>query len=168
METRRRVSARQGSRAQSAWMDAGGKGKSGAGACGTTRNGGTNRISGRRRGQQNYGVHSMSEMSEINLMKIYHGWTGKGLRRRARLPKRGEAAARPGEIQMASGEELVGLDSEFAKRELGEEGRENFIRRQLGGRLTVRTRRDFVKVLGGLRAMNRRDGLTGKGEVTCR
>lgn len=124
----------------------------------------------RRVCQQNYGVHSMSEMTEVNLMKIYQGWTGKGLRRRARLPQRGEAAAtKSGEVQMASGEELVELDAEFARRGLGEEGRENFIRRQLGGRLVVRTRRDFVKVLGGLRAMNRRDGgLTRKGEEACR
>lgn len=106
-----------------------------------------------------YGVHSMSEMTEANLLKIYYGWTGKSLRRKAKLPRRGEAAKQPqGEIQIASAEELITLDAEFAKRGLGQEGRENFIRRQLGGRGIVRTRRDFCSVLGGLRAMNKRDG----------
>lgn len=105
-----------------------------------------------------YGVHSMSQMREADLMQIIKGWTGKSLRRQARLPRRGEAAAtKPGEVQMVSGEELVTLEAEFAKRGLGQEGRDNFIRRQLGGRGQVRTRRDFAKVFGGLRAMNKRE-----------
>jgi hypothetical protein len=103
-----------------------------------------------------FGVHSMSELSEIQLMQVYQGWTGKGLRRRAKLPRRGEAAAKPGEVQMVSPEELVTMEAEFARSEMSEEGRDAFIRRQLGGRATVRTRRDFASVFGGLRGMNRR------------
>ena len=107
----------------------------------------------------NYRVHSMADMNEIDLMKIYKIWTGKTLRRKCMLPRRGEAAkSKPGEIQMASSDELCELGAEFARRRLGPDGQDAFIRRQLGGRGVVRTRRDFVSVLGGLRAMNRRDG----------
>ena len=110
-----------------------------------------------------YGIHSLSEMTEIDLMKLYKGWTGRGLRRKCMLPGRGEAAkTKPGEIRMASADELCELESEFAKRGLGQEGKENFIRRQLGGRLVVRTRAQFCSVLGGLRAMNRRDPIGAK------
>jgi hypothetical protein len=107
-----------------------------------------------------YDIHSLADMSEPDLMALYQGWTGKTLRRkRAALPKKGDAAE--GAVdQMISGEELTALDAEFAKRSFGREARTNFIRRQLQGRDTIRTRRDFAKVFHGVRAMNRREGLS--------
>jgi hypothetical protein len=103
-----------------------------------------------------YRVHSMSEMTEQQLMSLYKGWTGKGLKSRAKLPKRGEAAA--GAIaEIVSGEDLVRLGEEFAKRGMGPEGQRNFVARQLRGRVEIRSRRDFARVFNGVRAMNRRE-----------
>lgn len=108
---------------------------------------------------RSYGVRSMSEISDSDLMSLYKSFTGKGLRRRARLPQRGEAAANPGVETIITGEELLELDREFAKRSMGEDSRRNFVRRQLRGRDRIVSRRDYSRVLGGLRAMNRREGL---------
>jgi hypothetical protein len=108
--------------------------------------------------RQSYGVHSMGEVSDADLVKLYKSFTGKGLRTRARLPKRGEARDKAVE-QMVSGEDLTALDSEFAKRSMGADARRNFVRRQLRGRDRIVTRRDYARVFHGLRAMNRREGL---------
>jgi hypothetical protein len=115
-----------------------------------------------------YGIHSLSEMTDNNLFEIYHGWTGKTLRRRCNLPARGEAAkSRPGEVRLVSEDELCELAQEFAKRGLDEAQREAFIRRQLEGRPVVRTRREFCAVVAGVRAMNRRGGGgPGAGQAT--
>ncbi len=107
---------------------------------------------------ERFKVRSMADMTDRQLAFLYHDWTGKGLRRRAALPRKGEAAAAGAEAQIVSGEELIELGREFAKREIGEAGRGDFIARQLRGRREIRTRRDWVKVIGGLRAMNRRAG----------
>ena len=101
-----------------------------------------------------FAVHSMSEVTDAQLLSLYKQWTGKTLRARVKLPPRGTEVG----IQMVSGEELIVLAQEFAKRGLGVEGQVSFIRRQLRGRDTLRTRADFKRVLGGIRAMNRRDG----------
>jgi hypothetical protein len=105
---------------------------------------------------ERFGVHSMSQLSDDQLLAIYRGWTGKTLKRRASL-------ADPGWKQepdaMVSGEELTVLDQEFAKRGLGHEGRRNFVRRQLRGRESIRSRKDYVRVLHGIRAMNARENL---------
>ncbi len=100
-------------------------------------------------------VHSMADLSERQLAQLYRDWTGKGIKRRANLPRKGEAKGPA--AQIVSGEELVELGKEFAKREIGEAGRGNFIARQVRGRREIRTRRDWVRVIGGLRAMNARD-----------
>jgi hypothetical protein len=107
---------------------------------------------------RNYGVHSMSEMTDAQLLEIYRGWTGRVLKYRGKLPTRGEAAS-TSSSEMVSGEDLLALDQECAKRGLSAEGRSNFVRRQLRGRDIIRTRRDLVRVLAGIRAMNRREGL---------
>lgn len=107
-----------------------------------------------------YLIHSMADMSDADLLALYKGWTGKTLRtKRAALPKKGEAAA-SNQDQMISGAELEALEAEFAKRGMGREAKSNFIRRQIGGRDTIRTRRDFARVFHGVRAMNRREGLS--------
>jgi hypothetical protein len=103
-------------------------------------------------------VRSMSEVSDGELARLYKEWTGKGIRRRATLPKRGEAKSADS-LQMITAEELGVLDQEFSKRGMGHEGRANFIRRQLRGRDVIRTRRDYARVFAGIRAMNRREGL---------
>ncbi len=104
-----------------------------------------------------FGVHSMSELTDEQLLSIYRGWTGKGLRRAGRLPSRGELAAK-GE-EMVSAGDLEELAQAFSARGLGIDGQANFVRRQLRGRAEIRTRKDFVRVMGGLRAMNRRAGV---------
>ena len=105
------------------------------------------------------GSRSMSEMSNGDLEGLYHEWTNKKLKRVAKLPRKGEAAA-AAEVQIVSGDELVELGREFAKRGIGEQGRGDFIARQLRGRREIRTRRDWVKVFAAVRAMNRRDAKT--------
>jgi hypothetical protein len=107
--------------------------------------------------QERFGARSMSLVTDQELLSIYFGWTGKGLKRLGKLPSRGELNTKGRE--MVAAEDLVTLDAEFAKRGLGAEGKQNFIRRQLGGRDVIRTRRDMVQVLAGIRAMNRREGL---------
>jgi len=104
---------------------------------------------------ERFKVRSMSELSDKQLETVYHGWTGKGLKRAGKLPKRGELAKQGDEI--VSPADLEMLAQEFAKRELGADGQRNFVRRQLHGREEIRTRKDIVRVLGGLRAMNRRE-----------
>jgi hypothetical protein len=107
--------------------------------------------------RERYGVHSMSELTDEQLLAIYRGWTGKGLKRAGTLPKRGELAGKGDEIVSAG--DLEDLAREFGARGLGADGQRNFVRRQLRGRETIRSRKDFVRVMGGLRAMNRRDGV---------
>ncbi len=107
--------------------------------------------------RQQFGVHSMGELTEQQLEGLYRNWTGHKLRRKRTtpLPKRGYA--RGGEIEMVSGEDLETLGAAFAARGWGKETQRAFIRRQLGGREEIRTRRDFWRVFSGVRAMNRRD-----------
>ena len=105
---------------------------------------------------QNFHVKSMSDATDAQLVGLYRQWTGKTLRRRAKLAGagwKGEPDA------MVSGEEMVELGQEFAKRGLGADGQQNFVRRQLKGRAQIRTRRDFIRVIHALRAMNERDGV---------
>lgn len=102
-------------------------------------------------------VRSMADVSDHDLERVYKEWTGKGLKRRTALPKRGEATA--DSAQMITGEELMVLDQEFSRRAMGQDGRRTFIRRQLRGRDVIRSRRDYAKVFNGIRAMNRRDSL---------
>jgi hypothetical protein len=104
-----------------------------------------------------YKLSSMSEATDAQLEAVYREFTGKGLRRAGKLPKRGELAAKGDE--MVSPADLEMLGAEFARRGLGTEGQKNFVRRQLRGRDEIRTRKDLVRVIGGLRAMNRRAGV---------
>src|SRR5580704_8717419 len=56
-----------------------------------------------------YGVASMHAMSDQQLVMLYKGWTGKGLRTRSGLPRKGEAAdARV--VEMVTGEDLTRLE----------------------------------------------------------
>lgn len=103
-----------------------------------------------------FGVRSMAAMKTEDLLALYKGWTGHGLRSRAAKPARGEAAT--SRLRMVSSEEMISLEMEFAKRGLGDEGKRNFVRRQLRGRDQVRTRGDWTRVMAPLRAMNRREG----------
>ena len=106
--------------------------------------------------RQAYGVHSMSEVRDDQLASLYKQWTGKGIKRQAKLPRAGEAKAPRSLDQVVSSAELLEFERECARREWGPETRRNFIRRQLQGRDIIRTRRDFVRVFSGIRAMNRR------------
>ena len=69
-----------------------------------------------------FGV-GMAKLTDMQLMEIYSGWTGHGLRRPAPLPKRGEVGATV--LQMATPEDLEMMAAEFAKRGLDEQGRRN-------------------------------------------
>lgn len=104
-----------------------------------------------------FGVHSMSELSEAQLLGIYRQWTGKTLKVRASLPRRGEAAGADA-LRMVSGDELDALAQEAALRGWQQRTLRNFIERQLKGRAEIRTHKDWARVFSGLRAMNRRDG----------
>ena len=106
-----------------------------------------------------FGVHSMGELTDPQLEGLYRDWTGHGVgKRRTPLPKRGYAHS--GEIELVSGEDLELLGRAFAERGWGRETQAAFIRRQLGGRAEIRTRRDFWKVFSGVRAMQRREQLS--------
>ena len=111
---------------------------------------------------RNFGVqHSLSELSDDALFKIYRGWTNKSLKRR-----RHEAGKAPidkhegfqvlNKLQMVSDEDLVILGQEFALGGFSPEAQTNFVRRQLRGRETIRTRGDWSKVVNGVRAINKR------------
>lgn len=103
-----------------------------------------------------FGVKSMGDLSDSQLLSLYRRWTGgKTLKRRARLPRKGEAAAKA-VAGMVSGAEVEDLMAAFAESGMGKEGAAAFVRRQLHGRDQVRTRAEFVKVMSGLRAMARR------------
>jgi hypothetical protein len=104
----------------------------------------------------NYKVHSMSDMTDAQLLGVYRQWTGKTLVNRGKLPRK-EETGQEACLTIVSGEDLVMLDQEFAKRGISGDGRANFIRRQLRGRDIIRTRKDYVRVMGGVRAMNRRE-----------
>lgn len=105
---------------------------------------------------KSFSVHSMSQATDAQLLGIYRQWTGKTLKRRAHLGDPGWQEKPDG---LVSGEELIALDQAFALRGLGAEGRANFVRRQLKGRDQIKSRRDCIRVLHAIRAMNERDGL---------
>jgi hypothetical protein len=105
--------------------------------------------------RQKFNVTSMSDMSEAQLRKLYRDWTGRTIARP--LPSRGYG--KQGELEIVSGKDLELLERAFARRCWGPETKREFIRRQLGGKEQIRTRREFWKVFSGVRAMNRRDGL---------
>jgi hypothetical protein len=98
----------------------------------------------------------MSEMTDGQLLAVYRDWTGKTLKRRSTLANPGWKERPDG---MVSGEEINTIAQEFAKRNLGHDGQRAFVRRQLDGREEIRSRKDYVRVLHGLRAMNEREGL---------
>jgi hypothetical protein len=103
----------------------------------------------------------MADATDAQMLGIYRQWTGHPLKGRGTKPQRGEA--RGGVVtKIVSGEDLILLDAEFAKRSLSGHGRTAFVRRQLGGRETIRTRQDFARVYSGLSAMNRRDRLSAE------
>jgi hypothetical protein len=95
--------------------------------------------------------HGLGEAKGEQLYALYHEWTKKGLRRRAR------PFAPADKREFVQGEDLVEMAEEFAKRGWGEDTQRNFIRRQLRGRDKISTRGDLRKVLFAVRAMNRRD-----------
>lgn len=104
-----------------------------------------------------FAVRTMAAVETKDLLALYKGWTGHGLKSRAQKPSRGETAV--ARMQMVSAEEAIALEMEFARRGLGDDGKKNFIRRQLRGRDQVRTRGDWVRVIAPLRAMNRRENV---------
>ena len=106
-----------------------------------------------------FAVRSMGDATDHQLEGLFRRWTGHTIRGRGKLPRRGEAAKAASAAQMVSGEEINMLEAEFALRDLGTEGRANFVRRQLRGRDQVQTRADWARVITPLRAMNRKDGL---------
>ena len=107
--------------------------------------------------RETLGCRSMSEASTEALQQLMHTWTGHNLRQATKLPRRGYVAS--GELEIVSGKDLNTLAVAFSLRGWNEDTKRNFIRRQLGGRETIQTRRDFYRVFSGVRAMNRRDGI---------
>ncbi len=99
--------------------------------------------------------HSMADASTEALQLLMHTWTGHNLRQKRPLPRRGYVKS--GELEMVSGDDLKTLGAAFSVRGWDEDTRRNFIRRQLHGRETIATRKDFYRVFSGVRAMNRRD-----------
>jgi len=75
------------------------------------------------------------------------GWTGKGLRRNAPLPRRGYGSSTF--VELAGLEDFATLANAFAVAQMNGEAQKTFIRRQLRGRDTVRTVADFHKVFSG-------------------
>ncbi len=101
-----------------------------------------------------FGAHSLSDVTTEDLRKCLHGW-GKKMRL-APLPRRGYGSDTK-QAELVSGEDLNLLGEAFQRRGWTHEQQRNFIRRQLKGRETVRTRADFHTVFSGVRAMNRRE-----------
>ncbi|HWE50493.1 MAG TPA: hypothetical protein VG273_11910 [Bryobacteraceae bacterium] len=114
-------------------------------------------------------VRSLSMVETNDLVGALKTWTGRGVRKsrpRAaawparsaeQLPRKGYG--KNGETELVGGDDLNTLAEAFARRGMGKESQANFIRRQLGGRDSIRTRADFHKVFSGIRAMNRREGI---------
>jgi len=115
---------------------------------------------GRKRGMDHDALHdmfktpSLSTVSIDELERTLKGWTGKGLRRNAPLPRRGYGSSTF--VELAGLEDFATLANAFAVAQMNGEAQKTFIRRQLRGRDTVRTVADFHKVFSGLRAINRR------------
>ena len=105
---------------------------------------------------ERFRLHSMAEASDAQLEAVYREWTGKTLKRRAALPRAGETRSSAAAAQIVSAAEVEDLAAEFSRAGMGQEARKNFVRRQLGGRSEVRTRGDWGRVIGGLRAMRKR------------
>ncbi len=112
----------------------------------------------------NFGVHSLSEMTDDNLYKLYRSWTNRGLKRRKHEAGPGcqpvdkhEGFRVLDKLQMVASEDLVILAQEFALAGMSEDSQKGFIRRQLRGRDIIRTRGDWGKVINGLRAINKRE-----------
>ena len=99
-----------------------------------------------------YQLHSMGQATEPQLLALYREWTGKKLKVLHKKLRAGEK----GSGEMVSGADLMALDQQFAVLGLAGGDRAAFIRRQLRGRDVIRTRGDWGKVMGGLRAMGRR------------
>lgn len=101
-------------------------------------------------------VKSLSTVETPRLIDQLKAWTGKGVRRRTALPRKGYGQGDSPEVQMAGLEDLTTLRDAFAIAGMGGDAQRAFIARQLRGREEVRTRADFHKVFSGVRAMNRR------------
>lgn len=82
--------------------------------------------------RQRFQVASMSAMNEGRLQTLYHDWTGKSVRRRSPLPKKGAAKGKTD--AMVSKEDIETLGRAFAARNWGPETQRLFVSRQLGGR----------------------------------
>jgi hypothetical protein len=104
-----------------------------------------------------FDVASMADAQDRQLLALYKDWTGKSIRRKSRLPKRGYT--KTNQLEIISAEDLETLGNAFSLRNWGPDTIQTFVRRQLGGRDQIRTRADFHRVFSGVRAMNRRDGL---------
>ena len=115
---------------------------------------------GRKRGMDHdalrdmFKVPSLSNVPVDELERRLKGWTGKGLRRKTPLPRRGYGSSTF--VELAGLDEFTTLANAFAIAQMNGEAQKTFISRQLRGRDTVRTVSDFHKVFSGLRAMNRR------------
>jgi hypothetical protein len=113
-------------------------------------------------------VRSLSTVETNDLVGLLKQWTGRAVRK-SRPSRKSAWPARPaeqmprrgygknGETELVGGDDLNTLAEAFAQRNMGKEAQANFIRRQLRGRDSIRTRADFHRVFSGVRAMNRRD-----------
>jgi len=101
-----------------------------------------------------FDVASMHQMTNQQLYELYHGWTGKGMKRTSPLPRRGYG--KQGELEMVSSADLEALAKLYHDLSWGEETRRAFTRRVLRGREQIRTRADWWKVFSGARAIQRR------------
>jgi hypothetical protein len=106
-----------------------------------------------------FGNRSMGDCTDRQLLLLYKDWTGKGLKREAKLPRRGERVT--GGLTFVSNLELAELDGIYAQLDWSAEQRQAFVRRQLRGRESIRTRGDWTAVLFGARAILRRGGGDG-------
>lgn len=107
-----------------------------------------------------FSVHSLGLVETKDLVNQLRAW-GKRMRV-SQLPRKGYATKAAASPEMVSGEDLTLLGDAFQRRGWTQDQRNNFIRRQLGGRETIRTRADFHRVFSGVRAMNRRDEQCGQ------
>ena len=106
---------------------------------------------------QRFGVSSVSALTEDQMKTLYRDWTGQvfhskrhAIRNKARRHAAGTAGRKdaPSKVEhLVSGDDLEMLGSYAARLGWGTETLGKFIRRQLGGRETIRTVADLNKVL---------------------